>query len=236
MIAITSAYINALLADAAYVGNIGGGGINASRFEPRLTTAQANFLAANFTVAASHESPIGGFDAVVWQIKPGSVLAGINNENAGRIYVSMRGTQGGQDIADDISLASRGIPYEQVRDMVNWWLRATTSAQANAQRIAWTFGETDPVTGEVISPRGYVLTRPVAGTGELTATTSIASVNGHGVAGMRAGGRFGTKRGGCAGAMRHKSVGFVGTPKKRSDTHWSQWRPGAGHEHSIRAA
>lgn len=69
---IQAAYINALLADASYVEGVGRGDLNPSRFVSRVTTTQANFLAANFTVASSIESPkpLGmGFDAIVWQGK-----------------------------------------------------------------------------------------------------------------------------------------------------------------------
>jgi hypothetical protein len=40
MNSIQTAYINALLADVAYIGNIRLGGINASRFELRLTNGR----------------------------------------------------------------------------------------------------------------------------------------------------------------------------------------------------
>ncbi len=107
MSSINNAYINALLADAAYV-TILNGIPDEGELKLRLTPTQATYLAANFTVVTSIETPntidplLGtGFDAVVWQIKAGSELAGPNNVNAGKIFVSMRGTQGPTDIADD---------------------------------------------------------------------------------------------------------------------------------------
>ena len=134
MTAVKSAYINALLADASYIAvtpSLSATDI-ANATKARLTEPQAAYLAANFTVADSYLSPVGGFDTVVWQIKAGSGLAGPNNPNAGKVFVSMRGTQGGQDIADDITLAARGVFYDQVADMVNWSLKST-AAVTNTQ-------------------------------------------------------------------------------------------------------
>lgn len=54
-----------------------------------------------------------GFDAVVWEGRA-------NTSYAGQVYVSMRGTQGHTDIADDLALAAQGIPHDQIVTMVNW--------------------------------------------------------------------------------------------------------------------
>ena len=185
MNSIQTAYINALLADAAYIENIGTGEINASRFAPRLTPTQATYLAANFTVVTSLETPntidpqLGtGFDAVVWQIKVGSELAGPNNVNAGKIFVSMRGTQGGTDIADDGTLASRGIPYDQIRDMVNGWLKntaAVTNTQVQQIKVIEAPG--------LIGAKTFALDTPTTGTGLLNELDGIAGVNGHSLGG-----------------------------------------------------
>ncbi len=79
MKSIESAYINALLADAAYIQVAGG--INTADMKERMTATQAAFIVDNFTVVTSLETPntihseLGtGFDAVVWQIKAGSEL------------------------------------------------------------------------------------------------------------------------------------------------------------------
>ncbi|EOA05162.1 hemolysin-type calcium binding protein [Herbaspirillum frisingense GSF30] len=85
---------------------------------------QAKFIAANFEVIASENKrdiplPGSGFDATVWRGRVGRVYAG-------EIYVSFRGTQaqdGGAGIEADVDLASRGVGHNQVRDMVNWWMR-----------------------------------------------------------------------------------------------------------------
>ena len=95
MKSIESAYINALLADAAYIQVAGG--INTADMKERMTATQAAFIDDNFTVVTSLETPntihseLGtGFDAVVWQIKAGSELAGPNNVNAGKLFVSRK--------------------------------------------------------------------------------------------------------------------------------------------------
>lgn len=114
---IKNAYINALLADASYVDEI----FELSKIAVRMTQTQAQYINDNFEIKNQTLSPTGGFDAVVWQGKAGT-------DYAGQVYVSTRGTQGLQDIADDISLATRGIPHQQIADMVNWWLKNTASA------------------------------------------------------------------------------------------------------------
>ena len=71
MKSIESAYINALLADASYVPV--DGGIDVKDMQKRMTATQSAFIAANFKVRTSVETPntinplLGpGFDAVVW--------------------------------------------------------------------------------------------------------------------------------------------------------------------------
>ena len=175
---LQTAYINALLADASYVKQIVKGDIAAERFTTRLTQTQANFLAANFTVKTSVETPntinplLGtGFDAVVWEGKPGTPYAG-------QTYVSMRGTDGGTDIADDASLATKGLPYDQIRDMVNWWLKNTASAtDKNVVQI-----KVVDVPGQVIG-RTFALGTPTTGTGVLSGLGPITAVNGHSLGG-----------------------------------------------------
>ena len=182
---IQAAYINALLADTAYVESIGLGDIDVARFEARLTPAQANYLAANFAVLSSIESPkaLGsGFDAVVWQGKA-------STPHAGQVFVSMRGTQGVQDVNDDVQLASTGVPNAQIVDMVNWWLRISAPiANTDVPQIKYRLDAiVDPLTGVVLDPAGFALAAQTAtGTGEVSATTSIAAVNGHSLGGYLA--------------------------------------------------
>lgn len=176
---IINTYINALLADAAYVKGIDAGAVDPDMFKDRLTEPQAAYLAANFTVVTSIETPntihseLGtGFDAVVWQIKAGSELAGPNNVNAGKLFVSMRGTQGPTDSADDITLASRGVPYDQNRDMVNWWLKntaAVTNTEVRQIKVIEAPG--------LIGAKTFALDTPTTGNGLLTELGGIAGVN-----------------------------------------------------------
>jgi len=176
MSSIQAAYVNALLADAAYKDFVDDSGapLTASavlvNLTARLTAAQAQYLLANFDILTQTLSPSEGFDAVVWRGKAGT-------EYAGQVYVSMRGTQGGQDIADDISLASRGVPYNQIRDMVNWWLRNTAAEGEEAIQI--NVLEAPGVPGAYT----FVLGTPVAGTGVLADVDAITAVNGHSLGG-----------------------------------------------------
>jgi trimeric autotransporter adhesin len=172
------AYLNGLLADASYVTPIKLGEIDAADFGARLTQTQANFLAANFNVKSRVETPntinplLGtGFDAVVWEGKGGTPYAG-------QVYVSMRGTAGGTDIADDVSLATKGLPYDQIRDMVNWWLRSTAStSDNNVVQI-----KVVDLPGQVIG-RTFALDTPTTGTGALNGLGPITAVNGHSLGG-----------------------------------------------------
>jgi hypothetical protein len=139
---INETYINALLADASYVQLLSNSTVQdptprllsekdqKAALAARLTQPQADFITANFIVLNQELSPTGGFDAVVWQGKA-------NTAYAGKTYVSMRGTQGGQDIADDISLALDGVPSKQIVSMVNWWLRETAPAGQIVKQIKW---------------------------------------------------------------------------------------------------
>jgi hypothetical protein len=47
----------------------------------------------------------GGFDAIVWRVKPDSEMAGANNVNAVKVYISNRSKQGGTAIPDDVELS-----------------------------------------------------------------------------------------------------------------------------------
>lgn len=54
---IQSAYVNALLADASYVKEIKIGALFPTDFKDRLTETQTTYLAENFTVLTSIETP-----------------------------------------------------------------------------------------------------------------------------------------------------------------------------------
>ena len=188
---IHESYINALLADASYV-RLQQGADDAPVGQPlktvaeqnaaiaaRLTQPQADYITTNFEVVDQELSPTGGFDATVWRIKSNSSLAGPNNENAGKVYISMRGTQGGTDIADDVELAATGVPSRQAVSMVNWWLRMTTPANAQAVQIQALYHVAPGIPTPIVVFDGYGIAPSVAGAGTLVGQSSIAGVNGH---------------------------------------------------------
>ena len=182
---LESAYINALLADASYVtlppGLSGSDLASNLALRTRMTPTQASFLAANFDVVDSVEtlgtSGSTGFDAVVWKGKAGS-------DYADKVFVSMRGTQGTQDLLDDVDLSGSGLAHKQLRDMVNWWLRGTAPAGQAVQQIA--IKET-VIPGSPVLLEDFVPAVVTAvGTGKLSGITSIESVNGHSLGGYMA--------------------------------------------------
>jgi len=195
---IQTAYINALLADASYVRLQTGLDTSAptgvllseaditTKLATRLTATQAKYITDNFEAVNQELSASGGFDAVVWRIKPNSELAGTSNENAGKVYVSMRGTQGATDIADDADLAKFGAPSRQIVSMVNWWLRMTTPANAQAVQIQTLFHVVPGIPTPIVVFDGYGVAPSVAGLGTLVGQSSIAGVNGHSLGGYLA--------------------------------------------------
>jgi len=144
-----------------------------------MTATQSAFIAKNFEVLSSIETPtlLGmGFDAVVWRGKSGS-------DYAGKVFVSMRGTQGLQDIADDVALASRGIPHQQIADMVNWWLKNTVStSNTSVQQIK----VVETIVSPLLSTYSFALDNTTNGTGTLSDVGVIEAVNGHSLGGYLA--------------------------------------------------
>ena len=181
---LNDAFVNALLADASYVSVLNDAGdlIPASdryiAFAKRLTPTLATYLTTNFAILDQKISPDGGFDAVVWQGLAGTPFAG-------KVYVSTRGTQELQDFADDGDLSARGVPYTQIANMVNWWLRQTTPANQYAKQIGV---YSSPGLYGVPAFKQFVAAPDVAGTGKLSGVTSIESVNGHSLGGYMASG------------------------------------------------
>ncbi|MEZ5615817.1 MAG: hypothetical protein R3E35_11455 [Rhodocyclaceae bacterium] len=172
MTTINDIYINALLADAAYANDLqdnDAGGDLARKLSPRMTQPQAAIIAANFSVVSHIESSdvLGsGFDATVWQGNAGTSYAG-------KIYVSMQGTQGPGDFLSDIDLATNGAARAQYVDMVNWWLRITTPTNVYVPQIRLALG----MGGYYFESAGAV-----AGTGQLVGVTQV-EVNGHSLGG-----------------------------------------------------
>ncbi|MDK9726249.1 MAG: hypothetical protein OEL88_15390, partial [Sterolibacteriaceae bacterium MAG5] len=169
MTTINDAYINALLADAAYADNLQDGlsdGDLAVQLAPRMTQPQAAFIAANFSIIAHNESSDltgSGFDATVWAGNPGT-------QYAGKMYVSMQGTLGPADFLTDGDLATSGAARAQILDMVNWWLRITTPTTSQASQI------------RIGLDGSFVAGNPVAGTGQLVGVSHV-EVNGHSLGG-----------------------------------------------------
>ena len=143
MTTIQQAYIDALLADAAYVDVNPGMDVEklTDALSKRMTPTLAAYIAANFEVASSINSSdiplIGsGFDATVWRGRSGG-------DFAGQVYVSMRGTEpppdaAGADFLADGDLAFRKAATSPILDMVNWWLRETTPTNGLARNSGGT--------------------------------------------------------------------------------------------------
>ncbi len=181
MTTINESYINALLADASYVpltldGDILNTGQLMTLLGSRLTNPQAEFVLSNFQVVNQELSTNDGFDAVVWRGKQAT-------EFAGKIYISFRGTQGIQDIADDKDLSISGLAHAQLTNMVNWWLRETTQKGGVAQQIGI---QKLAFPGFPASIQNFVAAESAIGTGRLSDITSIESVNGHSLGGYLA--------------------------------------------------
>lgn len=185
MSSIQSAYINALLADAAYV-SVSSDWTKAqleTRLNERMTPTQATFIANNFEVASSIDSsdaPLlgSGFDAIVWRGKAGG-------DYAGQVFVSMRGTElvPGADLLADGDLATSAGARFQIMDMVNWWLREATPAGQMASQIKWdAFRRTDPNPLSYALDPGFVADTPVFGTGGLVGVGSV-QIDGHSLGG-----------------------------------------------------
>ncbi len=177
MTAIHNAYINALLADASYVDDLQPGDTAsglARVLTGRMTPVLAQYIGDNFTVLAQVGGLTSSFDATVWR-----------ENSTGNIFVSMRGTQEGVDYFQDADLATTGLPYEQLRDMVNWWLRETTTGLAPQIDIQTTVIP-QPLPLPPLVLRDFVAAAPLQGTGTLIDIGTIKSVNGHSLGGYLA--------------------------------------------------
>ena len=178
MTTMKTSYINALLSDACYVHALSPNDTIdqlKGKLTPSMTPALAEFIGNNFSVEAQTPEYASGFSATVWVGK---------GDYAGQVYVSMRGTEPGwPDFTADGQLATTGIAYHQLEDMVNWWLRETTSSYGMAKQIHFA-----PIIGEY-GIEGYELEEAaeVQGTGNLLIFAgSITGVNGHSLGGYLA--------------------------------------------------
>ncbi len=173
MSSITENYVNALLADAAYVDGLSAG-VSPDRLvsllSVRMTEPQAQFIASNFEVLTNVTkggSPLSsGFDATVWRGKTGT-------NYASKVYVSLRGTAGAADLLTDVDLAANGAARAQYVDMINWWLKASGPAGQATKQVKLASGGTGL----------YFDAAPtVVATGELAGITHV-EVNGHSLGG-----------------------------------------------------
>jgi trimeric autotransporter adhesin len=98
------------------------------------------------------------------------------------LRICRRQWRAGQDVSDDISLATRGFPHQQVVDMVNWWLKNTASTtNTQVKQIKLTETRNDGITEYWFDPAEVT-----TGTGVLQGVTGIESVNGHSLGGYLA--------------------------------------------------
>lgn len=174
MNSINDAFVNALLADAAYVHELPSGSSGAqlkALLSNRMTDSLADYIGQNFTVVTQIETdptPLLGssFDATIWR-----------NNKSGKLYVSMRGTQQVEDFIVDADLALTGNAQAQLVDMVNWWLREITPAGQAARQVIWNSNEQE-----------YEEASPATGTGEISAADLAGGieVNGHSLGGYLA--------------------------------------------------
>lgn len=172
---IGSQFVNALLSEAVYAADLmpelDERGLT-KLFEKDLPPVLAKFISHNFAVAAEVDTSdeLGsGFDAAVWRGNSGTQFAG-------KIFVSLRGTEGLQDVAADVALATLGVADRQLADMVNWWLRETGVAGEAVMQVQTVVSSS---FGQVYFQRGS----PALGTGRLHGVTEIESVTGHSLGG-----------------------------------------------------
>lgn len=185
MSTIEDIYINAILADAAYVEVTRLSNLSAD-LSPRMTPTLADFIGTNFSVLTSVTSPgtIGsGFDATVWKGKA-------DTEYAGKLYISMRGTQQGTDFLNDVDLALGGPAGNQVVDMINWWFQITTPVGEQARQIsAYAVEIGVDANGQPITQYQLGEAATIGGTGEVSAADLLSGrveVNGHSLGGYLA--------------------------------------------------
>jgi trimeric autotransporter adhesin len=175
---IEDVFINALLADATYVNNLTPL-LNLTReLGSRMTPTLAAYIDQNFdlvTQIETNEYVGSGFDATIWK------------RSDGKLFVSLRGTELGIDLANaDVDLALNGNARLQLVDMVNWWLRETGPAGQPVRQItvSITASPQPPLFLTTVFNEG-----PAAvGTGRITAAdlASGIEVNGHSLGGYLA--------------------------------------------------
>lgn len=127
------AFINAVLADAAYVNGLTqglqGAGL-ADALAGRLTGPLADYVGQNFRVVTQFTDPdlLNGFSVTVFE-----------DRLSGQKYVSFRGMEGILNLADSSSAANvlflTGLAQGQTIAMINWYLRAITAPGASVIQL-----------------------------------------------------------------------------------------------------
>lgn len=162
------AFINALLADASYVGGLAEGRTGLGLEEdltPRLTQPLAKYVGEHFQVVKQVSDLASGFSVTVFQ-----------DRASGQRYISFRGTEGPRAdwVADADIFLGQGVAYQQIKAMVNWSLRASTPVGAQAVQLADTWRM---VAGQLVFD-----TYLTAGTGEIAGSPDYV-VDGHSLGG-----------------------------------------------------
>jgi trimeric autotransporter adhesin len=179
MTTINDTFVNALLADASYVSRLDQAttpGALTAALTGRMTPELAKYIGDNFTVVTQAGGLASSFEATVWK-------GNANTPYSGQIYVTMRGTQEGPDFTADADLAATGLAHQQIDDMVNWWLRETTTTGQQARQVAVV---STTVPGTPLPVQNFVAAPQIQGTGSLVGIGGIKSVNGHSLGGYLA--------------------------------------------------
>ena len=175
---INDTFLNALLADATYVNNLTSNSDLSIRLSTRMTPTIAAYIDQNFDLVTQFETSEftgSGFDVTVWR------------RNTGKLYVSMRGTEPGVDLAiADLDLALSGKARFQLVDMVNWWFRETGEPNQPVRQISVTLAPS-PIPPLFVS-LVFSEAPPALGTGRITVADLVAGieVNGHSLGGYLA--------------------------------------------------
>ncbi len=190
MTLLSNTFINALLADAVYAfresfpaGMNGKDIAGYNELRMRMTPVIADYIGKHFSVVTSintNDFPFSadtGFDAAVWR-----------ENSSGRLYVSMRGTDGKQDILNDISLSiPTRVAGRQIANMFNWWSRITTERGKPALQVEYRdrYVYDEHAGHDIFIGKEFVLAPAVQGEGLISAEDLArgVQVNGHSLGG-----------------------------------------------------
>jgi hypothetical protein len=150
MLKISDVFMQALLTDASYVDDLRRSEVSGPALENRMTPELANLIRSNFAVIAqiNTSESLSGFDATVWR--------GLTGENTGRIFITMRGTEGEGDLVNDVLLSlPTKIAYYQIVDMIDWWKQITSPAGVPIVKLN---GDANTGTGELYGVTNVTVT------------------------------------------------------------------------------